>query len=373
MINQKRKTYFRFWVVLTFLMIALVPYIYSSFDVPITYQGTVTTPSGSAPADGNYAMRFALWNLESGGDPVTNRVWQETYTDADAIAVTKGTFSVELGSITIFPLDLFDSYSNLWLEVEVDLMGITGSGFQVFSPRVRFSASPYSYQSYRANMLGSLSSASFLRSDEDDISSANLTINGVIQAGTNELPVAYNRIGDGTATFAYVNYSNDLLINGDLEVKGSITWGATKIHSYSMNPIDFHPYRNTYNYYCSSASLFKASGDTNAQTWYAPVHIPDGAEVTVLSVWYYDNTGLGNITVNLDRKPIGTISTTIMASVASSGTPGASTGTDSTITNAVISNSAYSYCVTVYLPSADIANMIQLRSVRITYHTTGPY
>jgi len=367
---KEQKNLLKLMLVFFFLISSI--YANASFDVPITYQGTVTMSGGTAPSDGNYAMLFSLWNLKSGGDSATNRLWYETYANANAVTVTKGAFSVELGSITPFPTMLFMDNPNLWLQVSVDLTGVTGSGFQIFSPRVRFSASPYSYQSYRANMLGSLSSASFLRSDEDDISSANLTINGVIQAGTNELPVAYNRIGDGTATKASINYKNDLLINGDLEVKHHVYWGATKISYYSMNPIDFHPYRNIYNYYCSSTSLFKTSGDTNSQTWYAPVHIPDDAEVTNLSVWYYDYTNSGNITVNLDRKPIGTTSTTTMASVASSGTPGAGSGSDLTITDAVISNFAYTYCVTVYFPSADIANMIQLRSVRITYKTIGP-
>ena len=397
------------------LLVFIIVYLYPVGPGTITYQGTVITSGGSTPPDGNYAMLFSLWNLQSGGSSATNRLWYETYTDANAVTVTKGAFSVELGSITTFPTQLFMNNPNLWLQVSVDLTGVTGSVLQIYSPRVTFSATPYAFHSDNAHTLDGFGRGAFAMLDAVNMFAAsptgssytdapvkiypelgfnpndplfsiytssnnmilarepgNLLVSGVFQAGTIQDFVAYNRIGDGTATFAYVASSNDLLINGDLEVKGYITWGAIKTNSYSINSIDFNPYRNTYNYYCSSASLFKAAGDTNAQSWYAPVHIPDDAEVTVLSVWYYDNTGLGDITVALNRKPIGTISPTTMASVASSGTPGAGSGTDSTITNAVISNSNYVYCVTVIFPSANTGNTLQLRSVRITYHTTGP-
>lgn len=73
----------------------------------ITYQGTVTTAGGGLPSDGDYAMLFSLWNLQSGGDSATNRLWYETYTNANAVTVTKGVFSVGLGSITSFPTDFF--------------------------------------------------------------------------------------------------------------------------------------------------------------------------------------------------------------------------------------------------------------------------
>ena len=82
---KEQKNLLKLMLVFFFLISSI--YANASFDVPITYQGTVTTPGGSAPADGNYAMQFSLWNLESGGDPVTNRVWQETYTDADLAAL----------------------------------------------------------------------------------------------------------------------------------------------------------------------------------------------------------------------------------------------------------------------------------------------
>ncbi len=404
------------------LFVFLISYLCLAGPSNITYQGTVTTSGGSASPDGNYAMRFALWNLESGGDPGTNRLWQESYINSDAITVTNGAFSVELASITAFPSNFFRDNLYLWLEVEVDLTGTAGNSFQTYSPRVSFSAAAYTFYSYNSNKLDGYDYSDFARLNSNNNYGAinkfmaapadttytsaplqvcptsgvdtneplfsvysnssnmvvirepgNLTVSDVIQAGTTADPVAYNRIGDGTAEGGYVSNKDDLLINGDLEVKGYVTWATTKIRNYSMNPIDFFPRSDTYQYYCASTSLFKSSGDSNAQVWHAPVHLPDGAEVTLFSVYFYDNTDSGNMSVSLDRKYMSSITPTPMAEVATSGTPGASVMSDSSITDAIINNGSYTYCVRVVFPTADIGNMIQLRSVRIRYETTGPY
>jgi len=125
--------------------------VFSAGPGTITYQGTVTKPGGNPPTNGNYAMRFALWDLEGGGDAGTHRLWQEAHTNVNAVTVTNGTFSVELGSITPFPDNFFQDNANLWLEVEIDLTGTSGSGFEVFSPRVVFSATPYAFHSDTAS------------------------------------------------------------------------------------------------------------------------------------------------------------------------------------------------------------------------------
>jgi len=55
-----------FILIILTVLIVLASNLYSAGPNTITYQGTVTTSGGSAPSNGNYAMRFALWNLESG-------------------------------------------------------------------------------------------------------------------------------------------------------------------------------------------------------------------------------------------------------------------------------------------------------------------
>ena len=402
--------------VLTFFIV-VVFYAYSVGSNTITYQGTVTTSGGSVPANGNYAMRFALWDLESGGDSGTNRLWQETHTNADAITVTNGAFSTELGSITAFPANFFKTNANLWLEVEVDLTGTTGSGLQVYSPRVRFTATPYAFHSDNADTLDSLHYYSFLRKNTNndttgifkflqnptgsDYSLApvqicpttfdageplfciytasnhmilarepgSLTVSDVIQAGTILDPVAYNRLGNGTATQADIAHNDDLLINGSLEVKGSIYNGKTGY--VSVSPCAFNPSDDTYKFFMISYDLYKDYGQTSAQNWWAPVYLPNGAVVTEFKVWYFDYTSEANLTVKLIRAQLGT-SGVEMAAVTTSGSAGVGDGTDTSISYATVDNSYYVYYIMIQFPAVDTSSYITFRGARIKYTTTGP-
>jgi len=403
--------------VLVLLFVLAVFYAYSAGPNTITYQGTVTASGGGLPSDGDYAMLFSLWDLQSGGDSATNRLWYETYTNANAVTVTKGTFSVELGSITPFPTDFFRDKPNLWLQVSVDLTGVTGSGFQVFSPRVIFSATPYAFHSDNAHKLDGFHYSSFLRKNVDNDTTGvfkftqdptglyyylapvqicpstvdageplfciytasnhmilarepgNLTVSDVIQAGTILDPVAYNRLGNGTATQADIAHNDDLLINGSLEVKGSIYNGKTGY--VSVSPCAFNPSDDTYKFFMISYDLYKDYGQTSAQNWWAPVYLPNGAVVTEFKVWYFDYTSEANLTVKLIRAQLGT-SGVEMAAVTTSGSAGVGDGTDTSISYATVDNSYYVYYIMIQFPAVDTSSYITFRGARIKYTTTGP-
>ena len=78
-----------------------------------TYQGRLN--DGNTPANGNYDLRFAVYNAASGGSmagwPVTNA----------ATAVTNGLFTVTLD----FGGGVFDGNAR-WLEIAVRTNGATG-------------------------------------------------------------------------------------------------------------------------------------------------------------------------------------------------------------------------------------------------------
>jgi len=408
---MKKRNYLTVIFILVFIL--FLSYLYSAGPNTITYQGTVTTAGGGTPPDGNYAMLFSLWNLKSGGDSATNRLWYETYVNANAVTVTKGTFSVELGSITTFPIMLFRSNPNLWLQVSVDLTGVTGSGLQVYSPRVTFSATPYAFHSDNAHTLDGFGLGAFAMLDSVNMFAAsptdssytgapiriypelgfnpndplfsiytspnhmvlvrepgNLTVSDVIQAGTILAPVAYNRLGAGTATQAAIANNNDLLINGDLEVKGSIYYG-TKTDYISISPSAFNPGSNTYTYYMGSYYLSKSYGYTTTQNWYAPVYLPDGAVVTEFKVWYFDYTSQADMTFRLQRATIAS-SGVDMASVATSGNAGNGVGTDTSINYATVNNGSYVYYLFMQFPAVDIGDYLSFSGARIKYTTTGP-
>ena len=112
----------------------------------IAYQGTLTAPGGSPPPNNQYAMRFTLFATDSGGA----ELWQEAHETAQAVQVTSGIFAVQLGSITPFPANLFNTHPLLFLEVEADLDGDGYSTSEKFLPRTQLTATPYAFRANSA-------------------------------------------------------------------------------------------------------------------------------------------------------------------------------------------------------------------------------
>ena len=124
------------------ILITLLSLIsFSAFAVPpaISYQGYLTDPSGS-PVDGNVDITFSLYDAETSG----SHSWQETQI---SIAVSKGLFKVELGSISPFATGQFDI--PMWLGIQV------GADAEM-SPRQPLSSVGYALKAEDAETLGGL-------------------------------------------------------------------------------------------------------------------------------------------------------------------------------------------------------------------------
>jgi hypothetical protein len=176
--------------------------------------------------------------------------------------------------------------------------------------------------------VDSLDSAQFLRSDVDDTATSHIIFN------------------DG------------------------LSWTA-KTRYFSINSSDPQPYDDAYGYFRGNIGLGKDSGASGSQNWYAEVNLPDDAVVTEFKIWFKDSDA-NDLTCNLDRRPLGTSSSSSMASAASSGTPGEGSDTDTTISNEIIDNASYAYYVRIQFPSGDTYTDLMFRSARIEYTTTGP-
>src|SRR2546422_9598013 len=82
----------------------------ASLGTAFTYQGRLT--DNGTPANGNYDLRFILYNTESNGSQVGNTLTNES------VAVSNGLFSAALD----FGTGVFDG-SAYWLEVAVRTNG----------------------------------------------------------------------------------------------------------------------------------------------------------------------------------------------------------------------------------------------------------
>lgn len=101
----------------------------------INFQGKVVNTNGTNVTNGNYNMVFELYDASSGG----TQLWTETWNSGTSqVSVTDGVFRVALGThSSLSSLDF--NQDNLWLR-------ITFNG-EAMSPRIRFTAVPYAFES----------------------------------------------------------------------------------------------------------------------------------------------------------------------------------------------------------------------------------
>ncbi len=134
----------------------------------LSYQGVLRDPAGAAVADGTYAMDFSLWDAETIG----NQLWSEAH---GAVTTKDGAFSVVLGATTALGT-IFTDHSALWLQIAVN----TGSGLEIYAPRVPMTAAPYAQQAQNADTLDGLNAADFLGVSHNTTPSAhgNIALDG---------------------------------------------------------------------------------------------------------------------------------------------------------------------------------------------------
>ncbi len=113
---------------------------FTPFPREISYQGLLTTSAGVPAADGTYDLQFDLFYFPVGG----GTLWTETHS---GVTVSKGTFTVRLGSITTLP-NFF--YEINYLEVSA-LAGPGISGTVTFSPRTQLTAAAYALGPWQTN------------------------------------------------------------------------------------------------------------------------------------------------------------------------------------------------------------------------------
>jgi hypothetical protein len=127
----------------TFLSIALMLILAASLSlaqVPrtISYQGVLTDANGTVVPDGNYNLTFKIYDTSSGGTPL--------WTEVQSVAVSKGIFSVILGSVA--PLNL--SFNKPYY------LGVTvGTGAEL-SPRIPLTSSGYSFRAVNADSINGI-------------------------------------------------------------------------------------------------------------------------------------------------------------------------------------------------------------------------
>jgi hypothetical protein len=170
---------------LAILTLAVAAGAHAAVPSRMAYQGRLLDASKN-PRNGSFSMTFRICDTKAGD--CSSPVWTETQ---PSVAVTNGSFAVQLGSYTALGESTFDDIPR-YLEVEV--------GGETLSPRQRLVASPYAFRAAVAE-------------DVDAAETKYVLSSSVLQTG------ATFYVSSGTV-------AGDLSVGGDFRATGPITAGS---------------------------------------------------------------------------------------------------------------------------------------------------
>lgn len=145
----------------------------------INFQGRLTDNNGNVVANGSYNIKFTIYNALTGG---TN-LWQEYRQTTNRVVITNGLFDVRFGDVTALSPSLFNSATQLYLEIELPTPATAtcstascGSFTEgALSPRQPIAASPYAFNS---DTIDGIDGSSLARNDTANTFNGNQQING---------------------------------------------------------------------------------------------------------------------------------------------------------------------------------------------------
>ena len=158
----------------------------------INYQGKLLDSASVTVPDGEYNMRFYLYNTTGGA--TTTAIWDEERVGGDQVTVDNGLFSVMLGAVD--SLSGVDFNQTLYLGVEIGGTGSPGWDGEM-APRKILGSVPAAFEAGNATTFNNLATTSFLRSDQDDTASGLLTFTGGFISSASS---TINRLTTGTTT-----------------------------------------------------------------------------------------------------------------------------------------------------------------------------
>jgi len=223
------------------------------------------------------------------------------------------------------------------------------------------------------------------------LTTPNLTVPGIITAGSIQDPTGILNVGaatdiefsidDGGSAFSFfevfngvgshvfwVNENGDARVYGNLTADGDLqadrlVYSSPRTHYFTVGGEAFVPGSDVayFNSYGNGGAYISSGGGALV----APVHLPHGAEVTELKVFFNDNS-VSDMTVNLQRLRMAIGGYNNLATVGSSGISGYGNRTDTTISSATIDNTLYGYTLYAFSGAWDGSNMKIMGAV-VTY------
>lgn len=313
-------------VALCSLLVALVP-LAGEAQIPrlLSYQGVLTDTLGN-PKSGVYTFTFRLYSVSSGGSAL--------WTEIKDLMVTDGLFSTYLADVTPFgPGIAFDR--PYWL-------GVKPGADPELLPRTRLASAAYSQNSLRSD------TAAFALASNPD---------GDWQTSGSDIVRSTGNVGIGTAS-----PSQKLDVVGTVRAD-RLTYSSPHTHYVSVPSEAFFPWNDVaYVNGSGNGGAYLPADATGALN--ATVCLPHGAIVTSVQWFVYDNSAR-DLSLNLYIQYLNSGGYNSVASASTSGTPGYSSVTASSL-NHTVDNRTRGYEITAYANPWDGANL-RIKGAVITY------
>jgi len=178
-----------------------------------SYQGKLT--DGGQPANGTYDLRFAIYNVPSGGSSVAGPITNSP------VSVTNGLFTTALD----FGGGVFTGDAR-WLEIAVRTNG-SAADSTTLAPRQSLTATPYALFTPNAGEAASAGRA------------AAVTANGVANTSLQANAVTSDKIADGTITAADVNAGSFSNTFWKVDGNAGTTAGPHFLGTTDTQPLEF--------------------------------------------------------------------------------------------------------------------------------------
>lgn len=361
---------------------------------PFTYQGSLN--DNGAPANGEYDIRFELYDAPVGGTMIGGIEGVEN------TQVTDGLFTAELD----FGPGAFDSGPR-YLRIGVR-PGDSGGLFTFLDPRTPINPAPKAQHATTADALtnpiwnqsGSLFTAGnglnrvLINRDEVITSSEYFGIHaeaagfvGMYMSGpAGSLPFygysvnnnisaytffdsnneSWNVVGAGGVTSLRVTSGNDVEVSNDITAE-SFQFETPKLNYYSISGNSFHAASND-PFFASSGTGGAYIATPGVGYLVAPVNLPHGATITRLRVYCDDNSATGDLSIGLNYQTHGGSTFFTAGGVSTAGFSGSNIALFDDI-NHVVNNNTRHYHMRVFSDSWSGSLSMRIDSVVIEYTT----
>ncbi len=199
--------------IITLLLLAIAALAWGALPQTINYQGYLRNTDGT-PVNSQVSVVFSLYAAASGGSAL--------WTEPQSVTPANGVYSVQLGSLTAFPVNLFANNDTIWLGIKVE-------HDPEMTPRQQLTSVPYALKAATVDTVPSTAINGTLGILQLPVG----TTAGTVASGSDprltdaRSPTAgsafYIQNQTASAQIADFNVSGTGTVGGNLTVGGSIT------------------------------------------------------------------------------------------------------------------------------------------------------